>query len=227
MQIRMISDDTSEQLSDYGEHGSGQATDTTGGTSKVLSNSSSRKIQTSKIIVPSSLALALSKDNFSGAHDGDGTSLRNSLRNREPGPGSLFCENDGIGKLLMMNKIGIGKEETEVSGKETPKSWTSKAGHSGLGPGSSGVELSGADGSRPSVSEEEEGRSKGSADHLDLHLQALKRKQSIISSFFNAQQDWRLERRRIVEGVCSHLKKSQHTHSSCKDRTLNPDRNLS
>jgi hypothetical protein len=225
MHIRVISDDTSEQRSDYGEQGSGPTTHTTGGSSKLHSNSSSRKITTSKILVPSSLTLAPRKDNFDGEYDGDGISERITSE-LGSGSGSLFSESDGIGKLFMMNKIGSGQEETEVLEKETSKSLTLGRRHSGLGPGSLGVELCGAEWSQPSVSEEEEGRSRVSEDHLNMHLQPLKKKQSIVSSLFNAQQDWRSERRRIVEGVCSHLKESHYTPSPCKDRTLNPDRNL-
>jgi hypothetical protein len=226
MHIRVISDDTSEQRLDYGEQRSGPTTHTTGGSSKLTSNSSSRKTTTSKILVPSSLTLAPRKDNADGEYDdGDGISERIASE-LGSGSGSLFSENDGIGKLFMMNKIGTGKEEREVLEKETSKSLTFGRRHSGLGSGSLGVELSGAEGSQPSASEEEEGRSRVSEDHLSMHLQALKKKQSIISSLFNAQQDWRCERRRIVEGVCSDLKESHQTPSPCKDRTLNPDQNL-
>ena len=223
MHVKMVSDDVAEQPTDNGEHASGLTTHTTGGSSKHFSNLS-RKISTSKIIVPSTLTLAPPSYLSGGEYDGYAPFDRNNVRICGPGSGSLYSENDGIGKLLMRNKIGICKEEKEISGTETVKSMNIGKGNSGLGLGPSRIEHSGAEECVPSVSEEEEGRSKVSTDNHHLHLQAMKRKQSITSTLHNTQQDWRYERRRIVAGVCRHLQ-SQHTPSPSKDRTLDLDRN--
>lgn len=221
MHIRMMPDDAAEHLTDNGEKGPGLITHTTGGSSKHLSNTSSRKIPISKITLPSTLTLA-PRSYYSGyENDGDGISGRKSIRIRDSGSGSLCGENDGIGKLLMTNKIC--KEEREISEKDVPKSVNGRgySGHSGSGPGSLVKEMGGFDESVLAVSEEEEGRYMHSAEYFH----AMKKKQSILSSLYSAQQDWRCERRRIVEGVCSHLTESQHTSLLRKDLTNIPDRN--
>lgn len=220
MHIRMMSDDAAEQLTDNGEKGSGLITHTTGGSSKHPSNTSSKKIPISKIVLPSTLTLAPRNHYSRGENDGDGTSGKKSIRIRDSG--SLCAENDGIGKLLMTNKIC--KEERDDFEKDAQKSLNlgkGYSGHSGSDPGSLVKELSGIDEVIPAVSEEEEGRYTHSADYLH----AMKRKQSILSSLYGAQQDWRCERRRIVEGVCSHLTESQHISLPWNDHAIVLDRN--